>query len=166
MTINWSLGLKTGPFIPCERRLGIMEIWEIQGRVFRGPFLKQGLWQASSLFLVDTPGFILTLGYILLNLALIEGQYGCGSQVCGGPSQGPECLGTRCTPNILLLGPWQYQCSLLGGYLVSTRYSTHPVPPSRYHAHDPHCHQTTGHGLLGTCTYDRSEADQGDPRGG
>ena len=25
---------KTGPFIPCERRLAVMEIWEIQGHDF------------------------------------------------------------------------------------------------------------------------------------
>ena len=27
-----------GPFIPCERRTGNMEIWEIQGRDFRQGF--------------------------------------------------------------------------------------------------------------------------------
>ena len=32
--------------------------------------LKQGVWQASSTYLDDTLGFILTLGYIPLNLAL------------------------------------------------------------------------------------------------
>ena len=36
-----------GPFIPCERRLAIREILEIQGRDFRDRFLKWGLWQAS-----------------------------------------------------------------------------------------------------------------------
>ena len=67
---------KIGPFIPCERRLAISNILEIQGRDFRAGFLKQGLCQASSRFLVDTPGLLLTLGYITLNLALIGLQEG------------------------------------------------------------------------------------------
>ena len=44
-----------GPFIPCERRLAHMENMEIQGRDIWTMFLKQGLCQASSRFLVDTP---------------------------------------------------------------------------------------------------------------
>ena len=57
------LGSYLGPFIPCERRLAQMRILEIQGRAFATPFLKQGLWQASSLFSGDTPGYGLTLVY-------------------------------------------------------------------------------------------------------
>ena len=53
-----------GPFIPCERRLGNIEILGIQGRDIRAVFLKQGVWQASSLYLVDTPDYRLTLVYI------------------------------------------------------------------------------------------------------
>ena len=30
-----------GPFIPCERRLAYMEIWEIQGRAFQTGFLNR-----------------------------------------------------------------------------------------------------------------------------
>ena len=42
-----ALAYKTGPFIPCERRLANTGILEIQGRVLWAGFLKQGLCQAS-----------------------------------------------------------------------------------------------------------------------
>ena len=35
---KYRAGSYSGPFIPCERRLANMEIWEIQGRAFRGGF--------------------------------------------------------------------------------------------------------------------------------
>ena len=31
-------GSNSGPFIPCERRLRILEIWEIQGHAFETAF--------------------------------------------------------------------------------------------------------------------------------
>ena len=52
---NSALRSKLGPFIPCERRQRHMEILRIQGRGFSTAFLKQGAWQASSAFYVDTP---------------------------------------------------------------------------------------------------------------
>ena len=44
-----------------------------------------------------------------------------------------------------------------------------PHPPTRTAAVQgplPHCHHATGHRATGTCTYDRFEGVQGDPRGG
>ena len=37
-----SLRPNLGPFIPCERRLGLREILEIQGRDFKDPFFEIG----------------------------------------------------------------------------------------------------------------------------
>ena len=73
---NMALHAKTGPFIPCERRLAKRVLLEIQGHGFPAGFLKQGLWQASSSYSVDTPEYRLTLRNITLNLALIGPEAG------------------------------------------------------------------------------------------
>ena len=95
--------------------------------------MKQGVRQASSRFLVDTPEYLLTLRYIYLNLALI-GQEGrilsAGSHgVRRGPAGALECHGGRRYRAGHGLGPGNTNGA--GGW-VGTRYSTLPHPPSMH----------------------------------
>ena len=64
----------------------------------------------------------------------------------GGVRRGPagtlKCHRRAQNRWVVGVGPWQYQCSRLGGWEVGTRYSTHPVPTPVHH---PGYHPCTAH---------------------
>ena len=110
--------------------------------------MEQGVCQASLSFLGDTPDLVLTLRYLVLNLALI-GPRGCILRVrepgVRKGLQDPGVPGDTVTLRYwVLVGPWQYQCSGAGWGWVVPRYSTLPVLPSRTTPGTPQTRHTAG----------------------
>ena len=95
----------------------------------------------------------------------MEASTGAGAEVCGGPAGPGVPQGHGAQGYGLLVGPWQYQSAVWETGWVVPRYSTHPARTQPGTARRAHPGPTPSRGPLTTCTYDRFEGHQGDPRG-